>query len=334
MKDSQAVFVLLTYNHARYVQEAIKGALSQTYVPLDIIISDDCSQDGTFDIITEELATYRGPHKIMLTRNEKNLGITRHINKIMDITKAQLIVAAAGDDISQPNRTLRIVEIWGEGKGALVIGCNPTVIDDKGKYQGLLFRKGYSPDFSLEEIVRRGNTGFFLTAWDRLIFDRFGPLPTNASFEDQLIPFWGAMLGRNAVCFLDEPLVQYRRHSSSISASWRINGCSNDEWSSYAMKGIDASMNKYSSWKNTLNMNWKILGDNAPYLIEYVSVQIEALQILKKLLVEKNIFKRLSIVIKWRSHVRGVSKKQLARIMITAISPWLWVQIKKRREVF
>ena len=40
-------FVLLAYNQEKYIREAVDGALAQTYHPLKIILSDDCSSDRT-----------------------------------------------------------------------------------------------------------------------------------------------------------------------------------------------------------------------------------------------------------------------------------------------
>jgi len=43
-------FALFAYNQERFIREAVQGAFSQTYSPLEIIMSDDCSKDRTFDI--------------------------------------------------------------------------------------------------------------------------------------------------------------------------------------------------------------------------------------------------------------------------------------------
>ncbi|MCK5536618.1 MAG: glycosyltransferase, partial [Bacteroidales bacterium] len=56
-------FTLFAYNQEKYIQEAVEGALSQTYSPLEIVISDDCSTDRTFEIIKELTEDYSGPHK-------------------------------------------------------------------------------------------------------------------------------------------------------------------------------------------------------------------------------------------------------------------------------
>ena len=41
-------FCIVTYNQEKYIRAAIEGALKQTYSPMEIIISDDCSTDGTY----------------------------------------------------------------------------------------------------------------------------------------------------------------------------------------------------------------------------------------------------------------------------------------------
>ena len=59
------------------MRAAIEGAFAQTYQPLEILLSDDCSPDGTYRVMQEMAAAYAGPHRVILNRNPKNLGITR-----------------------------------------------------------------------------------------------------------------------------------------------------------------------------------------------------------------------------------------------------------------
>lgn len=116
MDKPLATFSMITYNQERYVRDAVRGALAQTYEPLEIVISDDCSTDGTWNVILEEVEAYRksgGVHKnIVLNRNEKNLGIVRHCQEQTSRTHGELRVGSAGDDISMPNRVERIVKAW------------------------------------------------------------------------------------------------------------------------------------------------------------------------------------------------------------------------------
>ena len=116
MEKPLVTISMITYNQERYVRDAVRGVLAQTYEPLEIVISDDCSIDSTWDIIRDEVEAYRksgGIHKnIVLNCNEKNLGIIRHSLAQEARIHGELMVANAGDDISMPNRVERIVEAW------------------------------------------------------------------------------------------------------------------------------------------------------------------------------------------------------------------------------
>ena len=81
-------FAVIAYNQERFIREAIEGAFAQTYEPLEIILSDDCSPDRTFDIMQEMAAAYDGPHKVVLNRNEPNLGLVPHVNRILEFVRA------------------------------------------------------------------------------------------------------------------------------------------------------------------------------------------------------------------------------------------------------
>ena len=74
-------FCLCVFNQEDFIQEAVEGALNQDYPNLEIIISDDCSTDRTWEIITEIIANHTEKN-IILNRNRKNLGLSTHINKI------------------------------------------------------------------------------------------------------------------------------------------------------------------------------------------------------------------------------------------------------------
>ena len=106
-------FALFAYNQEQFIEEAVQGALSQTYSPLETILSDDCSSDRTFEIMSRTADEYQGPHTIILNRNEPNLGLVPHVNKvIMELSHGELIVMAAGDDISLSERTETLWRAW------------------------------------------------------------------------------------------------------------------------------------------------------------------------------------------------------------------------------
>ena len=105
-------FILLAYKQENYIEDAVKGALSQTYSPLEIILSDDNSPDNTYNVMKRIVDEYDGPHRIILNRNPENLGLVQHYNRVVfELSHGDLLVIAAGDDISRPDRALRSWEI-------------------------------------------------------------------------------------------------------------------------------------------------------------------------------------------------------------------------------
>src|SRR3954470_2116700 len=85
-------FAVAAFNQERFIREAVEGAFGQTYSPLEIVLSDDCSRDRTFEIIREMAEGYRGPHKVILNRNPVQKSIGGHINRIMEISQGEMIV--------------------------------------------------------------------------------------------------------------------------------------------------------------------------------------------------------------------------------------------------
>ncbi len=116
-------FALFSYNQEQYIREAVEGAFSQTYSPLEIILSDDGSTDRTFNILSEMAASYKGPHKLIINRMAKNSGIANHINYVIDLANGELVILAAGDDISISTRATVLTEAWLKNEKSSTIGC-------------------------------------------------------------------------------------------------------------------------------------------------------------------------------------------------------------------
>jgi glycosyltransferase involved in cell wall biosynthesis len=80
--SSPLTFRVVFYNHAPYAEQCVRSVLAQECPPLQVVFSDDCSTDTTWDIIRRTVDNYKGPHEITLNRNPENLGISDHLNAI------------------------------------------------------------------------------------------------------------------------------------------------------------------------------------------------------------------------------------------------------------
>ncbi|MBK9329822.1 MAG: glycosyltransferase [Sphingobacteriales bacterium] len=88
---------IITYNHKNYIRQAIEGALMQeTKFSYEIIIADDCSTDGTREILLEYKEKY--PDLITLILQEKNVGAAKNYIDLLNAPASKYIAYVEGDD--------------------------------------------------------------------------------------------------------------------------------------------------------------------------------------------------------------------------------------------
>lgn len=220
-KKPKVTFAIIAFNQRDFIAEAVESALGQTYSPLEIIVSDDASPDGTFEICQELVHAYSGEHDLRLNRNETNLGLIPHVNRVLSLARGDLVIMAAGDDVSAPQRAEQLVAEWikqgcpaGLASAAVLVdssrnelglvGACPQLSRFSGKSEQLLSFQ-HEPTLSL-----LGCTA----AWSRATWEVFGPLPDDCYNEDNILTLRGILLG--GVGLIDRPLVSYRVHATNI----------------------------------------------------------------------------------------------------------------------
>ena len=219
-------FYVITYNQARFVRQAVESALAQTFSPMEILLSDDCSTDGTFEIIQEVVKGYSGHHRIILNRNHRNLGLSEHANRIMELATGELIIAADGDDVSDPHRTDRCVDVWLKNGRPAAIASLVSCIDAAGNpsqtkngaqwFAAFVAKENETPNACLLRFSKGGSPRLVScsAAWTKEMFTAFGPLSPGIWFEDDVMTLRAWLFDR--IVFIQESLVSYRSHDSNI----------------------------------------------------------------------------------------------------------------------
>lgn len=322
MEDKPLIsFALFTYNQERFIAESVRAALAQTYSPLEIIISDDCSKDRTFEIIQAEVSEYAGAHRVIARRNERNLGLKGHINRVMELARGDFIVVAAGDDISLPQRVERLAAVW-EKEGAALVYSNLRVIDEKGALYKPFY--GKKSDTSFDDLLS-GNYHIIgaSCAWDKKVFDVFGPLPEKEgpAYEDRMIPFRAALI--SSTRYVDECLVYYRKHDLNQSAWMKIPASSIAElkniYASYRRNGLLSALEfkrllgiaKQAGLQADYERATRVLDKRAAHL----TLALELLTL--------NFQARFFAFFRQGGRVQGVKRK--LDLLLIALSPTLYV---------
>lgn len=103
--------IVITFNSEKYVLETLESAKSQTYKNIELIISDDCSNDDTVVICNKWIEKNSSEfQRVLLVSSQFNTGITPNYNRGLAVAKGDWIKFIAGDDILEPNCINRFVE--------------------------------------------------------------------------------------------------------------------------------------------------------------------------------------------------------------------------------
>jgi hypothetical protein len=329
-------FVLLAFKQERFIREAVEAALAQTYSPLEIILSDDCSSDRTFEIMQETVAAYRGPHKVVLNRTPENGGtVIAHLNQVMQLVRGSLVVIAAGDDISLPERTESCYRAWSDsGRRSASIWSDYSVIDESGNLVGekALRSNGDTP-IRFEHLQARAvgvaawraEVAFGCTqAWSAEIFRVFGPLPVISGLvnEDSPIFFRAALLTGQATR-IHTALVGYRRHSGNCSSGITVSGKVNVNKSSLTVAMRQRELRRLMAvakcyWRDTRRARQLglICSEDADLLAREVARSYRAFQFRAQLL-EAGRAMRLMLV--WKLARLGRARKFVLRELCGAL---------------
>lgn len=218
-------FALFAYNQEKYIREAMEGAFAQTYEPLEIILSDDCSADRTFEIMTEMANQYRGPHQIVLRKSPFNVGTALHVQSAFSISKGSLFVVAAGDDISTPSRVADLFTEWN-------LARRPPGLIHSSRVAFVDGNRNPFKVYTVRDSLMHNNamTGYAKSEWlpaaaptcayTREVFEYFAPLLGGSIIEDAPLMLRAALVGDIIAC--DKILVQQRLHTANNGTGYNI----------------------------------------------------------------------------------------------------------------
>ena len=201
--------VMATYNGERYLQEQLDSLARQTYPNIELIAIDDCSTDGTLDILNR----YKAAHKnVTVVRNERNIGYQKNFEKGFLLAAGDYIAPCDQDDIWLPAK----IETLARHIGSHAIAyCNSAFIDSEGILLGGSIREKYvlmNFDDPMMYVVGACAPGHTMLITKQVALDAM-PFPTLVS-HDNWLGFIATF--NSSLRFVDEVLVHYRSHDTNV----------------------------------------------------------------------------------------------------------------------
>lgn len=220
MNNIKVSYCILTYNQESYIEETIRAAFAQTYSPMEIIISDDGSTDGTFEIVKRLAEEYEGPNNVIINQNKPNLGLREHYNKVLyELSHGEYIIMADGDDVSINTRVADYVDIFERFPEVVMISSKSIETDSNLK--PFITEEEWDNSYSINTVNDYiDNKTWFIHSSDsrglrRNVIETFPPLKYPKA-EDMSFFIRALIVGSE--CYIRKGYV-YRRHHDFNSSS-------------------------------------------------------------------------------------------------------------------
>jgi glycosyltransferase involved in cell wall biosynthesis len=197
--------LLPSYNHARYITEAVMSVVEQTYKSIELIVIDDGSTDGSAEI----LGNLSRAHGFRL-EIQPNRGLIKTLERLHALATGEFISFFSSDDVYERTKLEKLVRFLTTNPEFAMVYSKIIQIDEHSREKqriqesyksGKIFRELLRGDFCINglsalvrtEIVRK--------------YRRFD------TFIDDL-PLWLQIARDHPIGFVDEFLAFYRVHSN------------------------------------------------------------------------------------------------------------------------
>lgn len=207
-----------TYNRATLLGQSLGTIVKQDYAPLEIVISDNCSDDGT-EALCREIAAQDG--RVRYVRQARNLGLYGNHNYCIEAARGEFLCFFHDDDVYDSRIIGRYVGFMEENRTVGVVCADWEIVDEDGvslgvrdhavprvcpglQYIARTLRSGRSSIGCPGAMIRR-------RALDGIRFDEDGPI----GFSDFVV--WFRIAERWDIGHVPERLWRYRLHRRSLS---------------------------------------------------------------------------------------------------------------------
>lgn len=220
MKNPLVTVIVLCYNQASFVEDAILSVYQQTYPNIELIIVDDASTDGSSTIIQKLSQTY----SFRYICNSRNKGNCVAFNQALRLARGEYMIDLAADDILLPSRIQTGVDAFALLPDSYGVHFTDVeLIDQHNKRVGTQYKR--NKDGHLAEAVPEGwifrhlvERYFICTPSmmiKKIVFDDLDGYDETLAYED--FDFWIRSSRKYQYSFSDKILVRKRVLKGSLS---------------------------------------------------------------------------------------------------------------------
>ncbi|MBV8643845.1 MAG: glycosyltransferase [Candidatus Eremiobacteraeota bacterium] len=130
------------YNYVHYVGQAVDSALVQTYPNVEVVVSDNCSTDGAWELLN---ARYGDNPRVRLHQNPSNLGMAGNFDRVLELARGRYIMWLSSDDFLYPTHVAQLEARFAETPKLDVVYGNAYLAHNDGAIYSMRALPGQFP---------------------------------------------------------------------------------------------------------------------------------------------------------------------------------------------
>jgi glycosyltransferase involved in cell wall biosynthesis len=201
--------VICTYNHGRFIAEAVDSVLRQTFADRELVVVDDGSTDDTAAI----LARYG---EALRSHRQENRGAFAARNTGRRLARGERIAFLDADDVWEPEALARLDAALDDDPSVGVAAGTYVPIDAEGRVSGPPYRRRAPEARVTLESLLLTDADVPGCLYRREALDAAGPFSETNRYSGDY-ELWLDLVGSWGIAVLPEPLLRKREHGTNLT---------------------------------------------------------------------------------------------------------------------
>lgn len=224
---------MCVYNGARFLREQLESIAAQSVPPIQMVVLDDGSTDGSWELLQAWAAT--APFAVQVRRNAEKLGVVRNFERAATLLDTSIVFLADQDDLWYPDKVATFLDAFSRDPSLSLVHSDADLVDGQGRpldrrlFDTLLVtpneRSLVEAGLAWRVYAKRNLVTGAAAAFRRDLLEVAIPFSVRW-LHDEWLAFMAALAGR--VAMLETPTMAYRLHGGNTvglpvpTLGWRI----------------------------------------------------------------------------------------------------------------
>ena len=213
--------VMAVYNGINYLEQQILSIYQQTLRPKKLLVRDDCSSDGSLELLKS--LSRKWPGWIEIMDSNERVGAAANFGKLLRNSRSPYVALADQDDLWDANKLevcyqlCRRLEMKIGIDVPVLIHSDLRIIDDIGRHLSDSFfeYQGFDPyRTDVDELLIQNIVTGCSSLVNRSLLNRALPLPDHPVMHDLWLALVASEFG--SIGFIPQPLLSYRQHRTNV----------------------------------------------------------------------------------------------------------------------